>query len=102
MTIFAGIFALNAERDVAEGSVRELTAAMSRRPEDTPSLHRRPGFALAYLDVGSLPGGGEITADNGTRTVLAGDLLLRSRQEVTRTDDLKLLHDAWSRGDESL
>jgi len=102
MTIFAGVFALDANRDVTDSMARELAGAISRRPDDKPALTRGPGCALAYLDLGLLPGRGEHVAGDGSRSVLGGDLLFNSREAVAREDDLRSLHEAWSRGDNSL
>ena len=102
MTIFAGVFALDANRDVTDDMARALAGAISRHPDDKPSLVHGPGYALAYLDLGLLPGRGEYVASDGSRSVLGGDLLLNSRESVAREGDLQLLHEAWSRGDNSL
>jgi asparagine synthase (glutamine-hydrolysing) len=101
MTIFAGVFALDANRDVTDGMARELAGAISRSADDKPSVMRGPGCAMAYLDLGLLPGRGEHVAGDGSRSVLAGDLLLNSRESVAREDDLRSLHEAWSEGDSS-
>lgn len=102
MTIFAGVFALDASRDVTDGMARELAGAISRHPDDKPSLTHGPGCALAYVELGLLPGRGEYVAGDGSQSVLGGDLLLNSRESVARESDLRLLHEAWSRGDNSL
>ena len=51
MTIFAGVFALDASRDVTDGMARELAGAISRHPDDKPSLTHGPGCALAYVEL---------------------------------------------------
>jgi len=102
MTSFGGVFALEPGREIAARTSRELADAMSRVPGDKVELASGRGYAVAFLDLGMLPGHGRIADASGACSFLAGDLLLRPRAAAKRDDDLRLLHDAWLREDESL
>lgn len=101
MTIFGGVFALRAQQAVSSETAGELSRAISRDPSDKPVLHTFDGCAIAFLDLKLLPGQGEVEDPSGARTFLAGDLLLKSRSVTSRSDDLRVLHDAWLAGDDA-
>ncbi len=102
MTIFGGVFALDANREIPDKTAQEFAKAISRNPADKATLHTGPGYALGFIDLGLLPGQGDVVDAQGARSFLGGDLLLRSRADASRTDDLRTLHEAWLGGDNSL
>lgn len=102
MTIFGGVFALDANREIDRETAQHLQRVLSRDPADRATLYSGSGYAAAFVDLGLLPGSGEVADDTGAFSFVAGDLLLRPRNEASRTDDLWTLHRAWLKGDDSL
>ncbi len=102
MTIFGGVFALDASRQVDPGTAQHLQRALSRNPADRATLYSGSGYAAAFLDLQLLPGRGQVVDQSGAVTLVAGDLLLRPRLQASRDDDLMMLHRAWLQSDDSL
>ena len=101
MTIFAGVFALAPNRSISSETSAELVKAISRDLADQPVLHAFPGCVIAFLDLGLLPGSGEVADACGARSFLAGDVLLKPRSSASRSDDLRTLHEAWLAGSDA-
>lgn len=101
MTIFGGVFALDADRQVDRGVGEHLQRALSRNSADQATLHSDSGYTAAFLDLQLLPGNGRVTDQSGAFTMLAGDLLLRPRLQASRDSDLQTFHRSWLEGDDS-
>lgn len=101
MTIFAGVFSLDGEREVPAAVAEDLRRVISRTPGDRPELHVLKGCTLAVLSLGILPGRGVMSDAGGACTLISGDPLLTPRSMGTRDDDLRSLHAAWLENDDS-
>jgi len=101
MTVFAGAVALDGQSSVDERTRSELSAALSRHPGDDPTRFVGATFFLCYLNLGAIPGSGELVDENGSISLLCGDPHLNGLAGADRSDDLALIHRALLTGDEA-
>jgi asparagine synthase (glutamine-hydrolysing) len=102
MTIFGGALALHPDGKLPPSLREDLARALSRDPADCVHVHETDGCQLAFVDLELQPGTGEIVDADASVAMLSGDLLLSSRREATRDDDLRKLHERWRVGDDTL
>jgi hypothetical protein len=103
VSIFAGIVTRRAGASVPEAHRLALIQALSRHPGEPVQEYRSDRALLAKVDIGAFQAPGWCSTSGGTLSMLAGQPLLACADDRrTRADDLASLHEAWSRGDDSM
>jgi asparagine synthase (glutamine-hydrolysing) len=102
MTIFAGVFSLDRERNVPPVVADDLRKVISRAPGDHPEIRVLSGCTVGFQPLETLPGSGVFADERGALTLLYGDPLVSPRHAGTRYDDLCSIHGAWMEDDDSI